>query len=94
MSKFLNLKLNNLNESVFKCGFPIHSLEKYMNILKTTNYKIEIVNNFSTNSNKKIEDFLHKISNINTELLSIREIYTFLEDISKEATSLYKEIKL
>lgn len=94
MSKFLNLKLNNLNESVLKCGFPINSLEKYMNILKPTNYKIEIVNNISANSNKKIEDFLHKISNINPEILSIREIYTLLEDISKEATSLYKEIKL
>ena len=93
MSSILNLKLNNLNESVLKCGFPINSLQKYMNLLKTANCEVEIINNISPNlkTNQKIENFLTKISNANPDNFSIKEIYNFLDTISKEANSLIKE---
>ena len=93
MSSILNLKLNNLNESVLKCGFPINSLQKYMNLLKTANCEVEIFNNISPNlnTNQKIENFLTKISNANPDNFSIKEIYNFLDTISKEANSLIKE---
>ena len=93
MSSILNLKLNNLNESVLKCGFPINSLQKYMNLLKTANCEVEIIDNISPklNTNQKIENFLTKISNANPDNFSIKEIYNFLDTISKEANSLIKE---
>lgn len=43
MSQVLGLKLGKLNTVIVKCGFPVNSLDKYMSILNTTNYDIEIV---------------------------------------------------
>ena len=50
MSKILNLKLTLLNSVIFKCGFPVNSINKYLQILKNSNYNIEIVpsDNFSS----------------------------------------------
>ena len=48
MSQILGLKLGKLNEEIVKCGFPIHSLEKYMQLLSSTPYHIEIVSTDSS----------------------------------------------
>ena len=42
ISELLNLKLCNLNETIVKCGFPCNSLQKYLNLLKSTPYNISI----------------------------------------------------
>lgn len=58
-SSLLNLKLSYLNESVFKCGFPVNSLDKYLSLLENMSCKIELVE--STNSlsqSKKILNYL------------------------------------
>lgn len=96
MSKFLNLKLSNLNLEVVKCGFPINSLEKYMNILSNSNYDVEIVNssNFTSqnfksyNNNLKIENIISEISNIDIDSLSISQAYDFLYKIQNEISEI------
>lgn len=93
MSKILNIKLSNLTENIVKCGFPSNSLDKYMNTLHSLGYDVAIVNsktnsisNFdSYSSDIKIEDFLHKISNIDAENLSISQAYSLLSQIKDEA---------
>lgn len=97
ISNILNLKLSNLNENVLKCGFPVNSLQKYLNLLKNTKYDIQIIENNYDNADKNnitdvslLENFLLKIANINPYNLSIKEVYLFLENISKEANLIIK----
>lgn len=107
ISPILNLKLSNLNEDILKCGFPINSFQKYINMLRNTNFDFQLVENISNslqinnsndfNSNAKattlpsrfeekdFTNFLNKIANINLDTLSIREVYSLLDDISNEA---------
>lgn len=92
-SRLLHLKLTNLNESIVKCGFPIKSLDKYSSLISLSNYKFKIidtstneaftVSNYSVNDN--IQNLLQSIAKIDTDNLSIREAYTFLDDIKKES---------
>lgn len=97
ISNILNLKLSNLNENVLKCGFPVNSLQKYLNLLKNMNYDVQIIENNYNNADKNnitndslLENFLLKIANINPYNLSIKEVYLFLENISKEANLIIK----
>ena len=43
MSLLLNLKLNNLNENVLKCGFPVNNLSKYASLIEKAGYELLIV---------------------------------------------------
>ena len=101
ISPILNLKLSNLNENILKCVFPVNSFQKYIDILKNSNIDFEIIEkisnkadcnsqnntivkeNYSDNYNFKM--FLEKIANIDIDNLSIRETYSLLENLSKEA---------
>ena len=105
ISPILNLKLNKLNENILKCGFPVNSLQKYISMLKNTNLDFRIIDNISnpspnrnsnvsntlsTSNQKNLKKFLNKISNIDIDNLSIREVYSFLDSISKEANIFLK----
>ena len=93
-SNILNLKLTNLNENVVKCGFPVQSLEKYSNLLKLSNCKLKIVDtnkkealtitDYSVDTN--ILSLLTDIQNVDTETLSIKEAYCFIDTIKKRAS--------
>lgn len=89
MSNILDLKLTNLNSDIKKCGFPIKSADKYLSILKSLNYNIQIisrnVDSFSTSTNIEhyiakqgyysiIQDFL----NLNIDELSISKAFDLL----------------
>lgn len=99
VSNFLNLKLGLLNNSIVKCGFPINSLEKYLNLLKPTPYHIEIVN-LSNNTtaqptqylqNENIKSIVDEILSINIDQLSISQVYDFLYKIQNQLSELNKE---
>lgn len=100
LHKILNLKLGYLNSSIVKCGFPITSVDKYMKILKQYGYAVEIVD-FSTNSvlnyetflsNTKIYEFVSRISELNTEDLSISKAYDILDTLKQEANNILEGI--
>ena len=83
INKAFGLKLTNLNDKTVKCGFPSNSLKKYLKLLSMTKYKIKIIDSTNTTSytisdydlNNGIKELLLKISNINTENISISEAY-------------------
>ena len=95
-SKF-NLKLTNLNSTIFKCGFPVSSIDKYIRKFNLNNINFEIVDvekntlylpkNFALN--KEIENLLNLISSIDINSLSVSKAYEFIETIQKQT----KEIK-
>lgn len=92
-SEILKLKLTNLNENVVKCGFPINSLNKYSNLLKLSNYKFEIIDTSKKESftvtnyfiNDTINNLLLDISNIDTDNLSVKEAYEFIDALKQKA---------
>ena len=92
MSQVLGLKLGKLNENIVKCGFPIQSLEKYMQLLASTPYHIEIASTDSPSSfspqsylqNESIRQVIHKILQTNIDTLSISESYDFLYEIQNK----------
>ncbi len=92
-SKLLNLKITFLTEDVIKCGFPINALKKYTNILKRTSYSFKIVDNIK-NLSYSIKDYeldqdtkelLSKIASIETNSLSVKEAYDFIDIIKNSA---------
>ena len=89
-------RLTNLNETIVKCGFPIQSLEKYSNLLKLSNYHFKIVDttkketfsisDYSIDTN--INSLLAQIKNVNPESLSIKEAYSFIEEIKQKVSTI------
>lgn len=51
INKFYNLKLTYLNAEIVKCGFPLNSLQKYLNLFNNFPYKIKIIDNFNNDYN-------------------------------------------
>lgn len=92
----LDLRLSNLNDSVFKCAIPISSFEKYQQLLKNLGYNLQIVD-FSQDkllssntyiNNEKIQSLIYQIIHTNTESLSISEAYELLAHIKATFSSI------
>lgn len=100
ISSILNLKLTNLNEKVLKCGFPVNNLNKYINLINSSGYKVNIIDSnnkevYQSNDyilNEDIKNFIKNISTIDTNLLSISEAYEKLDFISSTANKIIKEM--
>ena len=97
MSNLLHLKITNLSPAIIKCGFPNNSFDKYMKVLLSLPYKIKIIDSLENNTlfelknfetNKKIKEFIFKISEIDVNNISITEAYSLLEDLQEEAQKL------
>ena len=100
MSQLLQLKLTNLNPTVLKCGFPVNSLEKYMPLLEQTGKTIEIIDlekNISSSPKKfiitkDVKDFITYLSSQNSNNLSVKEAYQFIDDVVVKSKFLLKEV--
>lgn len=98
MSKLLNLKLTNLNETILKCGFPVKNIDKYLKLIKLNNYEIDIVDSMNSTScpsadfmfNDNAKKFIKELSNINYDNLSISEAFKLIETITTKAQNLIK----
>lgn len=100
MSTYLNLKLTKLNENIFKCGFPTNSLTKYLDIFKNFNLNISIIDNINEQpisfgyyiQNSNVTKLVEEIASINSDSLSISEIYALVDNLSLEAKKIIKEM--
>ena len=100
MSPLLQLRLSNLNPTVLKCGFPVNSLEKYMPLLEQTGKTIEIIDlekNVSSSPKKfiitkDVKDFITYLSSQDSNNLSIKEAYQFIDDVVVKSKFLLKEV--
>lgn len=97
MSNLLHLKITNLSPAIIKCGFPNNSFDKYMKVLLSLPYKIKIIDSLKNNTlfelknfetNKKIKEFIFKISEIDVNNISITKAYSLLENLQEEAQKL------
>ncbi len=86
-SKLLGLRLTYLTEGVVKCGFPSNSFEKYSTILKRSSYHLKIVDSVKNRTcsldtytiDESIKSLLQEIATIDTNTLSVKEAYDFIE---------------
>ena len=100
MSPLLQLKLTNLNPTVLKCGFPVNSLEKFMPLLEQTGKTIEIIDlekNISSSPKKfiitkDVKDFITYLSSQDSNNLSVKEAYQFIDDVVVKSKFLLEEV--
>ncbi len=100
-SKLFNLKLTCFVNDIVKCGFPINSLNKYINLIKQTPYNLNIVDPSSSQKysisdyhvNQNIENLLTEISRIDTESLSIKEAYEFIDNVKLQSKNIIGSIE-
>ncbi|MGN1327326.1 MAG: hypothetical protein ACI4VQ_04560 [Clostridia bacterium] len=92
----LGLKLTRFNNDIYKCGFPVSSADKYFLLLRHKNFSFKVVSstvNSSCNVNnmysiEEISSLLNKISNVDTDTLSVKEAYEFIDNIKNIANSI------
>ena len=100
MSPIFNLKLTNLNENVLKCGFPVNNLNQYLQKIRHLGLSVKIVDSNVENSysqkdyllNSDIKNLIYKLSHIDSNMLSIKEAYNFIDEISKYCKKIEKEM--
>lgn len=103
ISNLVHLKVTNLSPSIVKCGFPVNSLEKYLNLFNSLNLNIKIIDSANYNTiynvddyklNSDIKDLFNKILNVDIESLSIQEAYSFIENLQNEVLHFdYKKVE-
>lgn len=96
LSKQFNLKLTKFNDVVLKCGFPVSSVDKYINLFSSYGIKFKLVD-FNSNIiyspkefqlNNSVQDILNSIASIDTNNLSISEIYNYVDELKLKCQQL------
>lgn len=103
ISNLVHLKVTNLSPSIVKCGFPVNSLDKYLNLFNSLNLNIKIIDSANYNTiykvddyklNSDIKDLFNKILNVDIESLSIQDAYSFIENLQNEVLHFdYKKVE-
>ncbi len=89
LSNIFNFKLGNLNNDIVKCGFPINSLDKYLNLFSSYNLTVKIIDPNSNSllepknyyQNKDIKKLIELINSVEINNLSVSEAYNFIESL-------------
>lgn len=95
ISEKLGLKITDLGPNIFKCGFPVSQLDKYIILLNKMKIKYKIIDNLpnSTNINEymknvEIKKLLNKISNLDMNNTTFQQAFNILLDIQKKLKEL------
>ncbi len=101
MSQLLHLKLTNLNETVIKCGFPVNNFNKYLEKIKSLEIPIAIIDspvdspmsssNYLLNCN--VKNLINDLAIVDSNSLSISEVYALIDNLSLRAKEIAKEMK-
>lgn len=96
VSSTVGLKLTKLNDTIVKCGFPSSAADKYFLLLKNMNYVVEIVDSH-TNTIYTFEEYhikdnimnlVSQILKVDSNNLSIKDAYKFIDDIKEIANTI------
>ena len=86
----LGLKITDLGPSIFKCGFPVSQLDKYIILLNKMKIKYKVVDNLpNTNlndymKNVEIKKVLNKISNLDMNNTTFQQAFNILLEIQNK----------
>ena len=91
----LGLKITDLGPSIFKCGFPVSQLDKYIILLNKMKIKYKVVDNLpNTNindymKNVEIKKILNKIDGLDMNNTTFQQAFTFLQDLQTRLKDIY-----
>ncbi len=90
----LGLKITDLGPSIFKCGFPVSQLDKYIILLNQMKIKYKVIDNLPNSNindymkNVEIKKILNKISNLDMNNTTFQQSFNLLVDIQKKLKSI------
>lgn len=91
----LGLKITDLGPSIFKCGFPVSQLDKYIILLNKMKIKYKIIDNLpnSTNINEymknvEIKKILNKIDGLDMNNTTFQQAFNILLDLQHKIKEL------
>ena len=86
----LGLKIIDLGPSIFKCGFPISQLDKYIILLNKMKIKYKIINNLPNSNvndylkNIEVKKIIAKIENLDMNNTTFQQAFNLLLDIQEK----------
>ncbi|MBO5143636.1 MAG: hypothetical protein J6C46_11725 [Clostridia bacterium] len=92
----LGLKITPLGTNIFKCGFPISHLEKYITLLEKMEIKYQIINNLPDNvnindyiNNIEIKKIFNDIKDLDMNNITFHQSFNILSDIQSKLKNIY-----
>ena len=85
----LGLKITDLGPNIFKCGFPVSQLDKYIILLNQLKIKYKVIDNLPNSNineyinNVEIKKILNKISSLDMNNTTFQQAFNFLLDIQE-----------
>lgn len=86
----LGLKITDLGPNIFKCGFPVSQLNKYMILLDEKKIKYKIIDNLPNSNineyinNVEIKKILNKICELDMNNTTFQQAFNILLDIQNK----------
>lgn len=91
LNEKLNLKITNLSPEIFKCGFPVSTLDKYKKILNEKGIQYKIIDNLPNNmntidymNNVEIKQIINRIKNLDMNNTTFQQAFNILLDIQNK----------
>ena len=82
------MKITDLGPNIFKCGFPVSQLDKYIILLNEMKIKYKVIDNLPNNSNindymknVEIKKILNKITTTDMDNITFHQAFDILLDI-------------
>lgn len=92
----LGLKITDLGPSIFKCGFPVSQLDKYIILLNKLKIKYKVIDNLPNSNindymkNIEIKKILNKITDLDMNNTTFQQSFNLLLDIQEKLKNIYK----
>ena len=90
----LALKITDLGPSIFKCGFPVSQLDKYIILLNKMKIKYKIIDNLPNSNigeymkNVEIKKILNKIDGLDMNNTTFQQAFNILLDLQNKIKEL------
>lgn len=90
----LGLKITDLGPSIFKCGFPVSQLDKYIILLNNLKIKYKVIDNLPNSNvndymkNIEIKKILNKITDLDMNNTTFQQSFNILLDLQNKIKEL------
>lgn len=90
----LGLKITDLGPSIFKCGFPVSQLDKYIILLNKMKIKYKVIDNLPNSNigdymkNVEIKKILNKIYGLDMNNTTFQQAFNILLDLQNKIKEL------
>lgn len=90
----LGLKITDLGPSIFKCGFPVSQLDKYIILLNKMKIKYKVIDNLPNSNigdymkNVEIKKILNKIDSLDMNNTTFQQAFNILLDLQNKIKEL------